>query len=126
MGRETARLGLLIFARSLGAPEAPGLQLKMRERARFRHGACRSRRKRAANRLFDLRSHVLCIIAGNDFDLHFEVIHLMQSCQRYRKLIDSSKLANHRRLKMDFNVERAEPHCRTKSYALRHLQWAAH
>ncbi len=90
MGRETARLGLLIFARSLGAPEAPGLQLKMRERARFRHGDCPPQRKRVANRLFDLRSHVLGVIAGSDFDLHFEVVHLMQGRHCYLNLIDSS------------------------------------
>ena len=78
MGRETARLGLLIFVSSLRALEAPGLQLKMRERARFRHGDCRPQRKRMVDRLFDTRSHALGIIAGNDFDLHFEVIHLMQ------------------------------------------------
>ncbi len=81
------------FRKFAGAPEAPGLQLKMRERARFRHGDRRPRRKRMVDRLFDVRSHALGIIAGNDFDLHFEVIHLMQSCQRYLKLIDSSKLA---------------------------------
>jgi len=36
---------------------------------------------------------VLDIIIGSDFDLHFEVVHFIQSCQRYLKLIDSSKLA---------------------------------
>ena len=65
----------------------------MRERARFRHGDCRPQRKRMVDRLFDTRSHALGFIAANDVDLHFEVIHLMQSCQRYPKLIDSSKLA---------------------------------
>ncbi len=93
MGRETARLGLLIFASSLGAPEAPALQVKMRERARFRHGNCWPQRERMVDRLFDTRSHALGIIAGNDFDLHFEVVHLMQGRHCYLKLIDSSKLA---------------------------------
>jgi hypothetical protein len=51
------------------------------------------RNESMVDRLFDTRSHVLGIIAGNDFDLHFEVVHLMQSCQRYLKLIDSSKVA---------------------------------
>ncbi len=64
--------------------------------------------------------------AWGAFDLHFEMVHLMQSCQRYLKLIDSSNSRITARLKIDFNVERAEPHYRTKSYALRHLRWAAH
>ena len=76
----------------LEAPEAPGLQLKMRERPPL-SPRCLSAAKRVANRLFDLRSHVLDIIIGSDFDLHFEVVHFIQSCQRYLKLIDSSKLA---------------------------------
>jgi len=37
--------------------------------------------------------HALGIIAGNDFDLHFEATHLMQGRHCYLKLIDSSKLA---------------------------------
>src|SRR3989442_3974261 len=53
MGRETARLGLLIFVSSLRALEAPGLQLKIRERARFRYDDFRPQREHMVDRLFD-------------------------------------------------------------------------
>src|SRR5712692_10612802 len=45
--------------------------------------------------LLDARSNVFGIIAGYNFNLHLEMVHLLHGCHRHLKLVDAAKLPDH-------------------------------
>src|SRR5260370_30086600 len=67
----------------------------MCEGPRFCHFDCRAQRKRLVDGLLDIRAHVFRIIAGDNFDLHFELMHLLHGCHRNSKLVHACKLADY-------------------------------
>jgi len=61
----------------------------------FCHFDRRTQRKRLVDGLLDIRAHVFRIIAGDDFDLHFELTHLLDGCHHNLKLVHACKLADY-------------------------------
>src|SRR5712691_11460406 len=89
------RLSWLVFRCAVQPAETAGFHLKMCESAWFCHFDRRTQRKRVVNRLLNVRTHVLGVVAGYDFDLHFELVHLVHGCHRHLKLIHASELADY-------------------------------
>src|SRR6266849_7950311 len=63
--------------------------------ARFCHFDRRTQRKRLVDGLLDVRSHMFDIIAGHDFNLHFDLMHFVHSCHGHLKLVHASELADY-------------------------------
>src|ERR1051325_9107138 len=79
---------------SVEPTEAARFHLKTRQRTALCHGNSRSQRKGAMERLFDTSSHALGIVARNDFDCHFEVLHPLLCLYCDLEFVDGGKLAN--------------------------------
>src|SRR6267154_4376057 len=67
----------------------------MSESARFCHFDCRMKRKRVIKGLLDICPNLFGVIAGNDFDLHFKMLHFVKSSDCHLKLVDTSELADY-------------------------------
>jgi hypothetical protein len=76
-------------------PEATSLHLRMGERTGLRDCDCRAQRKRMVNGLCNTGTHVLRIVAGRVFDLHFEALHLVEGCYAHLEFIDVRQLRDH-------------------------------
>src|SRR5258708_35509487 len=67
----------------------------MSQRAWFCHPDRWAQRKCAVDGLLDVRSNVFGIVAGYNFNLHFEMLHLMHGCHRHLELVHTAKLPDH-------------------------------
>src|SRR5215472_2893763 len=80
---------------SVQSPEAASFHFETRQFTGLRHRNDGVQRESAVDGLFYMSAHVLCIMTGHNFDLHFEIMHFLLRRHGHLVLADGGKLADH-------------------------------